>query len=178
MAGILGEVRTRQSYSWGENMSLYARNRYESGVKRSTFQAVLLVAGLLALICIYLVFRLTIASTSDTQLRDVFIERAQQEEQLARENASQMSRIGGTNTWQLLARTRQHLYALTQINELFSSLVASNQQVVPQSAISSALNALTDCETQILAGNAIDEQLSVLWDALNVIAEAASALTT
>lgn len=159
-------------------MSMYFRGGGNSdrGVKKSTFQIVVIVAGALALACIILLVTMSSGTTADTQVEDVLAAQARAQEGLARETAAQISRIGGSATMQLLAKTRQHLYALSQLNELAVALIGPGVQLTPQQSVNTAIATLDTCENRFLAGQSIETELTTLWEQLGVIATEAGAL--
>ncbi|MDL2319456.1 hypothetical protein LJC74_10395 [Eubacteriales bacterium OttesenSCG-928-A19] len=157
-------------------MALYSRGRYERGFNRRTVQWIIVVACVLLALCIFMAIRLWFGSTSDTQLYDAFVERVKMEESYARTAAAQISRVGGSGTLQMLSETRQHLYALSMINDFSTTLLTGGQPMVPQSAIDTAVAALIDCESRILGSGTIDTPLNTLWEQLGEIATAADAL--
>lgn len=152
------------------------RERYDRGVKRSTFE--LMVGGLAVLGAAVLILSIILmtSSTSDSTLRDTLVKAAVEQDGLARTAASQISRIGGSEAWQMIAQTRQHIYALQEVNELTMVLLGRSQPLVPEAALETAMRYLEDCERVLLQGNTIDTQLSLLWSQLDIVAEAVSAL--
>ena len=143
-------------------MSLYPRGRKESTFRRNKFEIVVTAAVILAILCLFLIVRSATSTTSDTELGSTLVEKMRLEEGFARESASQLSRIGGSTTIQLLATTRQHLYAMTQLNELAARLL-NGRALIAQETLDAAISALNDCESHLLGGGTIDSQLSVLW---------------
>lgn len=145
------------------------RKYYERRVSRKTYNLVLIIAVTMTLLCGFLSYRLLSTSTSDTQLRDVLLEHAIHEEESARTAASQISRTGGSNTWLLIGRTRQHLYAISELNNLAVTFMDANSTLVSDETLSKSLEILTACESRLRAGNFIDDELSQLWTQLSVI---------
>lgn len=151
-------------------MNYNARGRGETILKRSHYYGGLVAIGVLFVLCVALLALWLGGSTPDNRVSDVLHQQAVAEYQSASSNALLLSRTGGSNTWQQLAQTRQHLYALTQLNQLASSLLDAQQQVAPQDAIDGALASLAECETLLLAGRAIDGPLTTLRAQLETIA--------
>lgn len=153
-------------------MPFLSNSRHERGVRRKTFEIVLAIAIVLSLVCIFLLIRLFGGSTSDTTLQDTLVEWAIQEDAMARESASQLSRTGGTTTVHLLGKTAQHLYALDMINELWTSWFGNAHPLVPPTAIDAAMKAVDDSEALVLGAQTIDVPLAELHLQLNEIANA------
>lgn len=145
-------------------------------ISYNSFLGLLGVALVLLLICIILSVVLFGRSTSDSGLSSIFIEQVQTQEGLAREAASMISRTGGSNTMQMLATTRQHLYAISLLNSLSQSILDEKQGLVPQAQIDAAIEQLDTSESRLQIGQAIDQQINTLWEHLMAIAQAASDL--
>lgn len=154
------------------------RNNYERRVSRKAYNIVLIAAVVMTLLCGLLTYRLLSTSTSDTRLRDVLMEHAIREEDSARVTTSQISRTGGSNTWQLLGQTRQHLYALSELNSLATIFIDAASPLVPDEVLAQALENLTACESRLLEGRYIDDELSQLWTQLSVISASLQESTT
>lgn len=151
-------------------MTFFRKDAYERGVKRKTFDIVVILAVVFGLLSSYLFVRLITSSTTDTHVRDVLVEEIRNEDYLAREAASQISRLGSSNTWNLLGQVRQHVYAMQEMNALSGALLDSRHPLLPADALSDALVELGNCEARLLLGQAIDAPLSNLWQNLNTVA--------
>lgn len=152
-------------------MPFLSTQRYERVVKRKNYEIILGIAIVLFVLSVFLMIRLVGGSTTDTTLRDTLMEQAEQEDKLAREYASRISRIGGTGTVHVLAMTRQHLHGLEQINKLANQLL-QKKEIVPSEAINLAFDALDECETLVLSAKTIDAPMGVLWEQLDIISQA------
>lgn len=153
-------------------MSVIRNNRFhERNIKRSSYQAAVFAALVLGVVCIILLILLLSGSTSDNSLHNALVDRVIIEETAARTAASQLSRTGGSTTMNLIGKTKQHLYALSQLNELASTLL-NESPLVPVESINLALDALDTCIARLLEGQAIDAQLSTLWAQIALIEEA------
>jgi hypothetical protein len=80
----------------------------------------------------------------------------------ARASMSQISRVGGSSSSQAISRLRQHLYAIGRLNDISAELYGARYVLVDNASISRALDAVNKCETRLLQGQAIDEQLQTL----------------
>lgn len=157
-------------------MSVIRNNSFQDKqIKRSSYQLAIFAAIVLGVVCIILSIILFGGSTSDNSLRNTLLDRVLIEEEAARTAASQLSRTGGSTTMVLIGRTRQHLYALSQLNDLTSTLL-NEASPVPADAINVALEALDGCIARLLEGQAIDAQLATLWAQITVIQASVDAL--
>lgn len=149
----------------------YKRDRSRAThVKPLTFQLMVLAIVLLAVFCVILLFIAGANNTSDTRVHDVFVDQARAEFTKARESASQFSRTGGSNTQRLLAQTRQHLYALMQLNTLSTALIDNTKPLLVSDPINDAISNLDASEARLMEGKAIDEPLNALINNLDLIA--------
>lgn len=149
---------------------------FSGGTNRKTLQILVLIIGILAVICIILAILLFAGSTPDTRVRDVLIDQARSQFSSAQESASQLSRVGGSTTMRMLAKTRQHLYAISQVNTFSETLLVGNNALIPSEPIDAAIISLESCEARILEGRDIDEPLSALWENLYTIMDYVEAL--
>lgn len=158
------------------------RRQYSRGPRHSAnnkaFRILFFTAVGLGILCIILLLRIFTGTTADTRLRDVFVEQARSEYASAAETAAQISRTGGSNTMRMLAKTRQHLYAIGELNALAEALylTGSGTDLVPMEPIEQAIAYLEACESQLLEGRMIDEPLGGLMETMNIIYESIQAL--
>ncbi|MCL1796507.1 MAG: hypothetical protein FWG37_06415 [Clostridia bacterium] len=114
--------------------------------------------------------------TRDSIVRDAFVTRARSELIAARQSASQVSRMGSSNTYRVLAITRQHLYGITQLNDMTANLLGTREDLLPQDVVNAAIRSVEACEARNLEGYNSDEQLTELQAHLSVLAEIAETL--
>ena len=117
------------------------------------------------------------ASNRNARLREVLIVQGSQEITSAVEYAQQLSRTGGSYTISQLGTIRQHLYAIRQLNALTASLYGANRGLVSNEKIDQAMQYLSTCESRLLAGQAIDVQLSNLRALLESVSADVAKLT-
>lgn len=157
-------------------MSIYPRGRRPHGSKRSPVnKTVLMVIGVIAVAVVaFFVIRGFVSTPGGVQLEQILLEQARQESKLANDTAGYLSRLGGSVTLQQLAQTRQHLYALQQLNSLSVQTLGSNRLIVPPEAIDEAMIAITEAENIALMAQVIDEPLVRLQEQLRIITAALS----
>lgn len=143
-------------------MNFFRRNQYEPGVNRRKYQTALIAIGVLSVTCIGLAIGLFGGSTTDSSLRDTLREQAVEEYEAMVVSISQLSRIGGSNTWQQLADAQQHIYALTRLNEMTTILLSTDGGLAPADTLTTMRAAIVECESLMLAGRAIDGPLATL----------------
>lgn len=148
-------------------MSLYPRGRYEHGVSKKTFEYAIIAIVLLGLLSLFLIVRSVTSTTTDTDLSGVLTAQLRAEEESARLSAAQLSRYGGSTTMHLLAVTRQHVYAMSQLNTLGISLLGG--PLLPQALLDEALATLTACESLLHGGGTMDAQIATLWEQITAI---------
>jgi len=101
----------------------------------------------------------TRANASTTRMQDVLIRQVNQEIAQANTYAQQLTSSGGSNTSVHVGRLRQHLYALSQLDSLSSSVYGVGHTLIDVAKISQAMEYLDECETRLLAGQSIASQL-------------------
>lgn len=158
-------------------MSIKKRPATTKRVTRSTFELAVVCAIVFFLLALIFGVRLFSKSTSDTTISDTLVEQIVSQEGKAREAAAMISRTGGSNTMQMLAITRQHLYALSQLNDLSKALLNTQVDQIPQRLIDAAIAQIESCDVLLQTGQFIDQPLSELWELLMQIAQAAANLT-
>ncbi len=109
-------------------------------------------------------------------LRDTLIVTVRADIASARNAATQLSRIGGSNGQRLLAETQQYLYGVTQLNNLTLTVYGGGQMLVPQKTVDSAISSVETCRTRVLSGQAIDVPLGELIQQITDLETAAAAL--
>ncbi|GHU69566.1 hypothetical protein AGMMS49992_00450 [Clostridia bacterium] len=100
---------------------------------------------------------------------DVLLSRGADELGQARASMSQISRIGGSYTTVQISKLRQHLYAIDRLNAIATEIYGANKGIIDDSCVASALDTIGKCESRLLKGQAIDEQLATLRQMLDQI---------
>lgn len=146
---------------------MYPFGRRNDTLSRKARDILILMVCVLALLNAlqFILHRST--ATNDSSLRAQYISQARSEIESARTAASQLLRTGGSNTLKLLAQTRQHVYAINQLNDLSNTLRGG--RLVAEDPLDLTFRALDACEERLLAGLAIDTPLADLHAQLEAI---------
>lgn len=155
-------------------MYMYRQN--ERGLTRRTRDLLIMaICALFVLNCVQYFMSRT-SSERDSVIREMFIARVRSELDSARTNAAQISRMGSTNTYRLQAITRQHLYGISQLNDMTGTLLGNREALLPQDVVAAAIRSVDACSSRNLEGFASDEQLAELRVQLDQLALAAESL--
>jgi len=152
---------------------MYRYNQKETGVPKRTRDILVIIICILILVNVVQFIRFNSTGSREDVIRSTLINRMLDNSTAAQNVAPQLGRMGGSSTMRWLSQTRQHLYGMTQINDLAFVLLGETDDLVPRDAINTAIRAIEECEQQLAAGLSMDTPLSVLWVELRTIAEAA-----
>lgn len=156
---------------------MYRYSRKETAVSKKTRDILIIVIGVLILINAIQFFAYRSSGSREDVIRGTLVGQMQENIDAALAVVPQLGRTGGSSTMKWLALTRQHLYAMTQINDLAAVLLGQTGDLVPSDAINTATLAIDECERQLSAGLSMDTQLNILWGQLTILSEAAIGLS-
>ncbi|MDR1569449.1 MAG: hypothetical protein LBS72_03045 [Oscillospiraceae bacterium] len=146
----------------------YAERR---GLSRKTRDALVLVI-LLLLLCLVVMGLLYLrAAARDKQVNEMLIGQGSAELDEAFQSVVRLSRVGGSYTTMQIGELRQHLYAVRRLNSIASTLYGKASVVTADAQITRALDYVTACESRLMQGQAIDEQLQELRGLLETLSE-------
>lgn len=144
----------------------YAHRR---GLTKRVRDALILVILLLMIALIVTTGLYLSAARRDANANAMLLGEGTDELSHARASMSQISRVGGSFSSQAISQLRQHLYAIGRLNDVATALYGSNNRLLDKAAIHHALDTVSRCETRLLQGQAIDEQLQSLRSILDQI---------
>ena len=154
---------------------MYWFRKEKPAMSKKTRDILILALSVAVALDIVLAIVLLSGSTSDTKLSDTLISYSRTNVANARTTATQLSRTGSSYTTQMLGDMKQYTYGVDQINLISQALLG--RKLYSQTAIDAALEAIEQCETKTLAGQAMDEPLATLWAQVNQLEAEAAALT-
>lgn len=155
---------------------MYLYKQPDKGMSRRTRDLLILAICVLLVLNAVQFFMSQTSVSRDSVVRDAFVFRVRAEVESARSAASQLSRLGGSSTIHLLAVTRQHLYGITQMNDMTATLLGSRQELVPQNIVLAAIRSVDACESKNMEGLPSDEPLAELQAYLANLSAAAELL--
>ena len=156
-------------------VTVYWCRKEKPAMSKKTRDILILALSVAVALDIVLAIVLLSGSTSDTKLSDTLISYSRTNVANARTTATQLSRTGSSYTTQMLGDMKQYIYGVDQINLISQALLG--RKLYSQTAIDAALEAIEQCETKTLAGQAMDEPLATLWAQVNQLEAEAAALT-
>ena len=152
---------------------MYRYTQRETGISKKMRDIFIIVICVLLILNIIQFVAYRSSGSREDVIRNTLIGRMLENVDAALSVVPQLGRMGGSSTMRWLSQTRQHLYGMTQINDLADVLLGQNSELVPRDAINTAVRAVEECEQQLSAGLSMDTQLSALWDELSIISAAA-----
>jgi len=143
----------------------------QTGCSRKTRDVLVIVILIMMIVAVLLACLYVRALADARRISGVLTVQGGQEITQAQNYLAQLSRAGGSRTTQQIGQLRQHLYAIQQLNQLTQSLLGGNASVAGGSVIRQALDVVSECESRLLKGQAIDEQLQTLRALLDTLGE-------
>jgi hypothetical protein len=133
------------------------RYGHVSSKHRGNGQQTLLFLLVLALsiVSVSLAVGYSSASGANSRTRGALISRMQSEVTQAKDSAYRLSHTSGSQTENLLATVRQHVYAMRTVNEMAAAIYGAGNVLINEAQINACIGYLDQCDTWLQTGSVL-----------------------